>query len=356
MRKSAIIAIILAAVLLMLILEVPVGASDIVPQTWYLHSKTVPGGYVMDLTNSDENNGEVSELPIAAGGSMLWISDQPVKYDTQYSSGKWQIVLFTADDWGQNGSACGVTVGTWNGSNFSGFDLSTSASVYVNPSQRLGQIGQQLTQKAAFVVNSGEYLAIQIANRDSLAHKVYTAEYVLGTRVSGVIGGTITVLPVKNSPTTTTPLPSDNSSAGQTTTPSSLPPITNTAVPTISAATSIPVIHAPTASLPSTTASSVPSVAATALVAPVMPVPIKPPAVPSITSVPAAADINATSNSTSPAKTPLKSTASENKSSFGGGILAVVLAMIITIVVFIAVITVSRIIIKRRNRKTQGIK
>ena len=82
------------------------------PQTWNLHSKAVFGGYVMDQANNSANKGEVKLVTIAGGASTMWISDQAVLSDTQYSGGVWHILIYSLSDWGKYGSLCRVDVGT----------------------------------------------------------------------------------------------------------------------------------------------------------------------------------------------------------------------------------------------------
>ncbi len=360
MNKPAIIAIVVV-ILLLVIPDMPVMASDYestakgeqiitlsassdnstIQQTWNLHSKAVSGGYVMDQANSSANNGEDNQVLIAAGTSTLWISDQPFQVDTQYSGGVWHILIFSLSDWGINdgkndGSLCRVEVGTWNGTNFKPFTLSSLGTIYSLPSVR-----KTFTQKTAGIVYASEYLAIRVSNADSNPHAVYTAETGSGSYVSGLIGGTITNLSVQNTATTSTAL-STSTAVPVPTTSKSSPSIT-TAPASTTSATALPAPVMP-----------VPAVPAPASLTPVMPVPGESAAIPSInkSTVPAASARNNPSNT----KTPPESAASNNQSSLLMAILGVGLAIVITIGIFMAVITINKIIVKRRNRKTQAIK
>ena len=360
MNKPAIIAIVVV-ILLLVIPDMPVMARDYEstakgeqtitlsassdnntsPQTWNLHSKAVSGGYIMDQAISSANKGEVNLVTITGGASTLWISDQAFLNDTQYSGGVWHILIFSLSDWGINegkndGSLCRVEVGTWNGTNFKPFTLSSLGTIYSLPSIR-----KTLAQKTAGIVYAIEYLAIQVSNADSNSHAVYTAETGSGSYVSGLIGGTITNLSVHNTATTSTALS------------------TTTAVPVPTTSKSSPSITTAPASTPSATAlpapvMPVPAVPTPASLTPVMPVPGESTAIPSInkSTVPAASARNNPSNT----KTPPESAASNNQSSLLMAILGVGLAIVITIGIFMAVIIINKIIVKRRNRKTQAIK
>ena len=306
MKKQAII-VALLAILLMGILSMPVIAMDNVPnpkgeqtitlsalsdnstgpQTWNLHSKAVSGGYVMDQANNSANNGAVKLVTIAGGASTLWISDQAFLSDTQYLGGVWHILIYSLSDWGKYGSLCRVDVGTWNGTTFKAFTLSSVGTIY-----SLSSVRQTLGQTTAGIVYAGEYLAIQVSNRDTIPHELYTAENGSGSYASGLIGGTI------------------------------INPSAQSLAASLAASTTLP--SAESSGAPPDLVMSVPDG----------------PAVPSINNspVPAVSTVNKPNT-----KTPSKNAASKTQFSVIMGILGVGLAMMITFLLYIAEITTNRI-------------
>jgi hypothetical protein len=154
------------------------------PKTWFMHSKLSAGGYVMDLANSRENNGEATNVLVGGNSSSFWIADQPEQVDSTYLSGTWHIDLFTTGDWGTKGSLCQVEVGIWDGSAFSSFAKGSMSSLFFS-SYPLYNLRKVLSQPVASVIKANQYLALKITNNDSVVHDIFTSETIAVSVISG---------------------------------------------------------------------------------------------------------------------------------------------------------------------------
>jgi alkaline phosphatase len=145
------------------------------PQTWQLDSETTPAGFQMERSEAPGDDGQTGNVAIPAGTTLTWIADEMAGAAVTFPSGTWKIEMATEEDWGIEGSDCGVTFGAWDGSGYTIF--ATAELVKTEWSDDgIAYIFELDKQTGSATVPAGSYLAVQITNNDDMEHKIYTAE------------------------------------------------------------------------------------------------------------------------------------------------------------------------------------
>jgi len=140
----------------------PLTSPDFIgPLTWYLDST---GNPVMEQTGR-----QLGSVDIAAGSSMIWLSDQPAEFDATFTNGNWTIKLST----NSNGSGtCSAQVGDFNptgSGTFTPFNIYPMTGSYYN---YYGILTITITTHGT--VSQNDYLALKIFNRSGSSLNITT--------------------------------------------------------------------------------------------------------------------------------------------------------------------------------------
>jgi len=146
------------------------------PQTWQLDTETSTPGYVMEKTGGPNDDGQTGYVDIASSGSVIWFADEAAVYDVTFVSGAWVIELATDADWGTNGDDCTVDVGEYDGTSFTSFSMASDSVFEWNEATR-SYILRVEVQSGSETIYTGNWLAIEVTNNDSVSHTVYTGEF-----------------------------------------------------------------------------------------------------------------------------------------------------------------------------------
>jgi len=146
------------------------------PQTWQLDTETSTPGYVMEKTGGPNDDGQTGSVAVTTGSSVIWLADEAAAADVTFVSGAWVIELATDADWGTNGDDCAIDVGEYDGTTFTSFSMVIDSVLEWNEATR-SYILRVEVQSGAETIYTGNWLAIEVTNNDSIDHTVYTGEF-----------------------------------------------------------------------------------------------------------------------------------------------------------------------------------
>jgi hypothetical protein len=142
-------------------------------QVWFLHDQGHPvnDGLIMEKIQW----GQTGEVDIPAGQCRIWLSDEAAITNVTFLNGVWIIGLNTDSEWGTGASLCNAIVGQWDIMENRFVPFSTEASEK-SWDPTLHELIVKVKEGSETILKDN-YLALQICNDDSIAHKVYTNKH-----------------------------------------------------------------------------------------------------------------------------------------------------------------------------------
>jgi hypothetical protein len=158
----------------------------IMPSAWYLNETTLPAGYEMDWVPVGGTHSELGGVGLNPAATGIWLSE-PAEDTTTYEAGDWTLLVHTPQSWSDQPT---VKVGLWDGSDITGPYASFSSWTWeyipgapTNPPGPYPNFEYtiKLHSSQPIVIDTGDYLALQITNQDSEEVVIVTCHKVGGT-------------------------------------------------------------------------------------------------------------------------------------------------------------------------------
>jgi hypothetical protein len=168
-ERKAVLYIGVALIVLSLIIFATSIVSAAGQQHWKLDSEEldrVEVIYEMERVEGPGNDGQTGSVMIDPGVCQLWVADEEAEVDVTFPGGIWSVTLCTDANWHDT---CDVSVGEWDGSNFTPFAL-----VQIVDTSYHNNIITIKTQLNSETVADGNWLAMEVCNYNDTTHEIFT--------------------------------------------------------------------------------------------------------------------------------------------------------------------------------------